>query len=342
MFIAGSPMISDCARWLTYYHFRESPMRLTLHSLAFNEASYAGMFELLQSKQKTNLLHTVLGPYSIRECGLGLAMHAISARMGKEYSMPWKSRFGMDKLGWTLTPQQHIALNVDLLDPQAHLTYRIVMGGINHNQPALHMVEIVPCLFPALSIGINPNDYYFNANEMEATIKWHRGMKLFATNSSVTMNKFMSIMRIAGYDMSCTASDKARTYNNWASNTNGHYLPNFFDGDFSYRYYSFDWRDIRQRNNWWIELPIVRDSITIKMSIDIVGFSLFNDGQRAYVLGPPVTEKQIESVVIDRTASTADVYYLPYVINKIDINLLYQDFPSLSTQTTLRAVAVLL
>lgn len=170
--------------------------------------------------------------------------------------------------------------------------------------------ELKPVLFPVLSYGVNDDRYYLNSLHYSADVfMTPAGQGL--VKGSDQASKFMSIMRLGGYD--ATVSDGFTCHKNWAANSNGHCMaipPTEVNIN---RDYQFETSQIIKRRMSWIDDAwMTRGRVKLTVDIRPYGYVLFYNGSQAimdvknYIPIGPDDRLLKESEVLGLTVTTND------------------------------------
>lgn len=165
-----------------------------------------------------------------------------------------------------------------------------------------------------------------NDLELETKLLWDRDLNKYTTKDTVTAHKFMSAMRVAGYNVTAERHSDKALYTNWSANADGHYMPTFSKNYRNEEMYMFSPRNIVPRANNWVDMPLLGHYLKTNLKFTYRTFQIYNDDV-AYVavfddfvtLERPVTDYKVADL-------TNKINYAQYVVEKPDMIKDYEDF----------------
>jgi hypothetical protein len=116
------------------------------------------------------------------------------------------------------------------------------------------------------------------------------------------------------------------SYNNWAANHNGHFIPTFMPNHSQDEEYRISPIGITKRQNYWLDLPHAGENFTLSMKMEYLTVRRYFDGQE---VTSPLAGFQVKSkdvVVQDRTLDTNHIAYTEVAIKDIKQVEELQDF----------------
>nr|UVG55940.1 putative capsid protein [Poaceae Liege totivirus 11] len=341
---SGTPFVTSTARVATYDNWRRQPMRILVHSMALSEAVHCSTFDNVTRRRwvpqdrdeykEPNVLGGMVGAAPVKTCGLIKELTLAGLRFNKSFNAPWACQNGLVRYNWM--EKQTIDLepmDLTLLDPASIAAYGLVAheqldaaGNVINTTYTMPMKTIPPCCYPVFSMEINKNNYYMNDLELETTLKWDRDLNRYTTKETVIAHKFMSAMRVAGYNVTAERHSDRALYTNWSANADGHYMPTFSKNYRQEELYMFSPRNIVPRANNWVDMTLLGHMLKTKLKFTYKTFQIYNDDV-AYVavfddfitLDRPVSDYKIADM-------TNRINYAQYVVEKPDMIKDYEDF----------------
>jgi hypothetical protein len=101
-------------------------------------------------------------------------------------------------------------------------------------------------------------------------------------------SKYMSMMRLFGYDVIATSAHTGRKIHNWADNASGRYIYVADPDDIAPRFV-IDWKDVKKRDNCWMELPTMYGQVTFSYELGPKALTWFSGDSRMAFSSEPIT-----------------------------------------------------
>jgi hypothetical protein len=152
----------------------------------------------------------------------------------------------------------------------------------------------------------------------------------------------MGMLRISGWDCVVKRNSDNKEFNNWASNSNGHYLPTFRKNYIERELYMFDHTRMVRRNHNWLRLPYFGTEFTMDMSMNYQTFKIYYDRNEILTPATLYVQRQYNMSTAIRQIDGQKVAYAEY---KFDIPKKlqdFQDFKILAAAEGMEAVATTL
>lgn len=322
-FTSGIPYQPRPAACTTWKKWTANRNRIFVHAAALTEAAFTGIFEVLTSAEIG--IEGTLAEIGLTPSGPSARTRAFiefaSYRFGSSFRYCWDTSTGVDLIQPILKAMQHGESKVTIQKVGLTDGYSIISERVGEKEiDRLIARELRPVLFPVLSYGVNDDRYYLNS--------LHYSSELFMTpagqglvKGSDQASKFMSIMRLGGFDV--TLSDGFTQHKNWAANSNGHCMaipPTEVNIN---RDYQFSRSQICMRKMHWMDDAwMTRGKIKLSVDIKPYGYVLFHNGSQAimdvknYVpIGPD-----------DKLVRESEVLGLTVVTNEGKMPYRYSDF----------------
>jgi hypothetical protein len=242
---------------------------------------FTGIFELLTADYRGfDFTLESLGINGITEASpYRLFVEAASYRFGKSFEVLWSTGCGVDytKHLTACEPiQNDIVVNING-DTSGYEVYSYDVNGVSINKVICR--DVKAALFPVLSMGINDDRYYLNALKYQVRLVYNPVNKCLTTTNSTDANKAMNIMRIMGYNALMTDMSTGLTYRNWASNANGHVMPQLPPNLNGVSAYVFPVDRLEKRANNWGDISCVASELTLGVSITKKGYVIYRNGK---------------------------------------------------------------
>jgi hypothetical protein len=204
--------------------------------------------------------------------------------------------------------------------------------------------EVVPCTFPALSLGIPLKSYYLADLSYSSELRWDSKNGAYVTTERNVMNKFMAISRIAGYDVVAKNGLSHTPYKNWATTCNGHYLPAFTSSENITTYYYIKPQDIVKREHNWIDIPKLNEFVRLSIDMKLIHFTIIGDGKIIQTLGEVFSAFEYQPPNKSTTLLSNNILkaaYIPIAIPSFIADFKMQDFHKLEDPNLSEAFTVL-
>jgi hypothetical protein len=250
--------------WQDDYHsWFNSPRSGIPHSVALMEAVYCEMFHMTRLKKhqdidRENFMAMATGIAECPNTGIMLDTALACMRYGREYEYAYSTTAGVDRMA-TLPDLAAPTTRVTIVDKRAGTTYDL--GEITGVEAPLNVMSFAPVVYPSLSYGINDDGYYLNADQMEVVVPTSDLDGDMVFSDIEKFSKFMSIMRLSGYNVTATRSFDRRQIHNWADNASGRYIYVHDPRDKAPQFI-IQACDIRKRENCWLEMPTLYGDVT--------------------------------------------------------------------------------
>jgi hypothetical protein len=270
------PEWQDC-----YYSWYKSSGAGVAHSVALMEAVYAELFHLTRVNAYDDVDRDSFMAYAtgITECpNAGIMMDTVLAcmRYGREYSFRYVTSCGVARLD-TIPLLMAASKEVTIKDDEADLTYDL--ADITGIVGTLNIHDYAPVTYPSLSYGVNEDGYYLNGDKMEMVVKHRMRDRKIIFNDPAEFSKFMSAMRLFGYDVKAVRGSDGRVIHNWADNASGRYIYVHDPNDDSPRF-TIDPENIVKRTNNWLEIPSFYGDVTYGYELGPKALAWFSGDQR--------------------------------------------------------------
>nr|WMV64385.1 capsid protein [Uromyces fabae virus] len=340
--MAGVPFVVNSAAWDTYYNWRSTPNRIILHSLALSEAVQCSTFDYATRRKINNSgvfedeyddpFFKYAGSYPIKECGIIKELTLLAMRFDRTFKAPWQTSVGLLRYNWLepVTQTDKTEIDITLLDPNAVRVYNVR----THNQQGQPQVKhklildtLPPCCYPLFSMEINKSDFYMNDMTLTTELEYDPGYDAYVTTNTAQAHRFMNITRLAGWDVTCKRQSDQKTFNNWAANSNGHYLPTFAKNYKKHELYIFDHNNFKKRKYNWCPLPNFGSTITLEAKLEYRSFLMYYDNKEnttplvRYVIKADVVKARNMNATTD-----AAIAYSSFIIEKPQRIMEYEDF----------------
>lgn len=270
------PEWQDC-----FYSWYKSSAAGVVHSVALMEAVYAELFHLTRVNAYDDIDRDSFMAYAtgITECpNAGIMMDTVLAcmRYGKEYSYRYVMSCGVSRLD-TIPLLTSSSIEVTIKDNDASLTYDL--SDIVGQHGTLNVHDYAPVTYPSLSYGINDDGYYMNGDKLEMTVRHRiRDRKIIFTDPA-EFSKFMSAMRLFGYDVTATRASDGKHVHNWADNASGRYIYVHDPNDDAPRF-TIDPDSIIKRANNWLDIPSFYGDVTYGYELGPKALTWFSGDKR--------------------------------------------------------------
>jgi hypothetical protein len=326
----GNPFATDPVRWTTFEQWRRYDKNVIIHSIALSEAAHSSMFDYVtrrkwnsrtdKSFKEVDPLNTTVGLMNIQETGIVLEMKLAAMRMGTKTNAPWATMIGLQRFWWLFDDFTIKYVQTELLDQGAISAYnlKVKVETVKDEQGVeskvtrygLPLGRVVPMCYPLLTMDINMSDYYMNTVNLEQEIILNDYTMKYETNSYTVVQRLASMLRIAGYDCIINRRSDNAQFNNWAANSNGHYLPDFSNNYRPDELYSIDPLTITKRAHSWIDLPSFKQNLKLKMDMQYKTVELYLDSER---LMSPYTETVSYIINLEDYTAKAEGAGISYV-----------------------------
>lgn len=278
----GAPYSRAPSAKLTWETFRSSRPRLLVHAIALTEAIYTGLFELMT--YKNNAFMDTMAQLGLSGAAADTPYHFMMAcaayRFGKEFELKHDMISGPDFATPILNAEAARPRDVFVTATGDFSDYNVIKTDIQ-GQQVLRLVTKValPVLHPVLSTGINDNRYYLNAYKYGMRVGYSKQRDAYVCTNANTANKFMSILRMGGYDCEAFDGIDGRIYKNWAANSNGQVMPMIKDQPDDVSLFVFPRKHMRKRKHNWIDLE--RDMCLTEIHVELapITYALYVNGQ---------------------------------------------------------------
>nr|UHS72542.1 MAG: hypothetical protein 1 [Totiviridae sp.] len=272
----------------TFFSWFSNPTAVVGHSVAMMEAVYTEMFHLTRLTHyddidQFNFMQYATGVTSAPETGYLVDVALTCLRYGREYDARYLTRSGVDRIA-TLPGLGTVDVNVTVIDPRAGFTYKL--GEMIEGRAPLEFSAHAPITYPSLSYGINDDGYYLNGDteEIEINCAAIDGQIIFS--DPAIFSKYMSMMRLFGYDVEAREAGTNRIIHNWADNASGRYIYNHNSNDVAPRFIITQ-DMIKERANHWIKLPTLVGLIKFGYELGDKALSWFS-GEARIGFGQPL------------------------------------------------------
>lgn len=269
--LAKDPYNSAPSSLLTWENFNRKQSRLLIHAIALTEAVYTGLFELMTAQD--GYFDSTLANMGLAGSGLDspylFTLQCAAYRFGKEFEVKQETCAGPDFATPVIDAQiaRPRDVWVDIVgDVAGYLILKHEINGVPHYR--VQSRDAKPVLHPILSIGINDQRYYINAHNYSAELKVSPTTGKLTTISGDQANKFMSILRIGGYDVLMRDLDTGLTHLNWAANSNGHVMPMFSKSEDGSTLYTVVPDSMKKRKNNWINIDGIVDRLKVTVNVE--------------------------------------------------------------------------
>jgi hypothetical protein len=265
----------------TFFSWFSNPTAIVGHSVAMMEAVYTEMFHLTRLTHYDdidgfNFMQYATGVTNAPETGYLVDVALTCLRYGKEYDARYLSRGGVDRIA-TLPGLGAADVNVTVIDPNAGYSYNIgeIIEGIAPMEFSAH----APVTYPSLSYGINDDGYYLNGDSEIINIHCAAVDGQIIFTDPAQFSKYMSMMRLFGYDVQARVAGSNRIIHNWADNASGRYIYVHDSTDVAPRFIITQ-EMITERKNSWIKLPTLVGDIEFGYNLGDKALSWFSGASR--------------------------------------------------------------
>jgi hypothetical protein len=268
--------------WQDDFHsWFSSPTAAVAHSVAMLEAVYTEAFHLTRLKKhsdidRENFMAMTTGISDCPNVGIMLDTALACLRYGREYEFSYRTMAGVDRLS-TIPNLNAQMPNVTVVDADAHLTYDL--GELTGTTAPINIFAYAPVVYPSLSYGINEDGYYMNGDKVTVDIHASDVDDNMVFNNPEEFSKFMSTMRLFGYDVKAKRSYKEKSIYNWSDNASGRYIY-VHDPKDKAPSFSITNDDIKRRANSWIQLPTLYGDFTVSYELGEKSITWFSGDQR--------------------------------------------------------------
>lgn len=279
------PEWQDC-----FYSWYEASQAGVPHSVALMEAVYTELFHLTRVNAYDDIDRDSFMTYAtgLTECpNAGIMMDTVLAclRYGREYSFRYVTSAGVCRLD-TIPLLTHLTKEVTVKDEDAKYTYDL--SDIHGDTASMNIAHHAPVTYPSLSYGVNEDGYYQNGDKVEMTVRHSFKNRHMRFDDPAEFSKFMSAMRLFGYDVKAIRSSDGKMIHNWADNASGRYLY-VHDPEQDRCAFTIDPGDIRKRKNNWLDIPSLYGDVTYGYELGPKALTWFSGEQRLGFGGSAVT-----------------------------------------------------
>lgn len=267
---------------VTWNTFKQSRPRLIMHAIALTEALYTGLFELMTYKSRGFM--DTMNQLGLTGAAADTPYHFVMAcaayRFGKEFELKHDMISGPDFVTPILSAQEAKPRDVYVDAFGDYSDYNVIKTEIG-GAMILRLVTKValPALHPVLSTGINDNRYYLNAYSYSTRMTYSIHRDAYGCTDANSANKFMSIMRIGGYDVEGFDGIDGKRYKNWAANSNGQVMPMVQDQPDGMSAFIFPRASMRKRKHNWIDLERDRTTLEVGITLKPITYALYVNGK---------------------------------------------------------------
>nr|WAK77569.1 MAG: capsid protein [Totiviridae sp.] len=266
---------------LTWETYKLQPTRLTLHAIAMTEALYTGLFEVLTNRN--NDLAGSLAALGLYGSGslkpYRFMMECASYRFGKRFELKWDAKAGPDFTRKLLSTSDVVQNQIEVSvvgDASGYEMYTDTVAGMKVNKIRARAVK--PVLFPVLSLGINDDRYYLNALDYNVDVTYSNMYRGLFAKTAKDANKFMSIMRIGGWDVVCHDTISGAGYRNWAANSNGQVMPMVTDTT-GMSSFIMPIAKISRREHSWMDIPRLNSDMNLRIQMRVKSYAIVINGK---------------------------------------------------------------
>lgn len=255
--------------WQDDFHsWFNSPAAALPHSVALMEAVYVEAFHLTRLKRhsdidRENFMAMSTGIIDCPNAGIMLDTALACLRYGREYEFGYTTLAGVDRLG-TIPNLNAPAPIVTIVDKDAKLTYDI--GEITGTTAPINILAYAPVIYPSLSYGINEDGYYLNGDNVTVDIRASDLEDKMVFTNVEEFSKFMSTMRLFGYDVKATRAHGEKHIYNWSDNASGRFIY-VHDPKDKAPFFVITNEDIKRRANSWIDLPTLYGDFSVSYTL---------------------------------------------------------------------------
>jgi hypothetical protein len=259
-----SPDWMDC-----YSSWVNSPMACVPHSIAFNEAIYAELYHLSNSTVAdkvdiTNFTQHTLQTNNAPSEGIIADLCLACTRYGRQYDVRYLTSAGPDRLNSLPSPFV-TPVEITIKDDQAPQYYKL--KNIRGDKAEIDCDEFMPIVYPSMSYGVNEDPFYLNGTTAEIKFNSNTSNGTVVFTDTVKFSHFMSMMRMAGWDVKAYDVMRETWMTNWADNASGRYLYHASATQDDTKI-TIKREDIKRRKNFWLQMPEFYGEVTMGYSME--------------------------------------------------------------------------
>lgn len=323
-----SPDWMDC-----YSSWVNSSLACLPQSVVYTEAIYAELYHLTKATVNdpvdiTNFVQHTLQSNRAPDSGIVADLCLVCTRYGRSFDIRYLTMAGPNRLQ-SLPTAFVTPVEVTLKDDQAPQFYKL--ANVRTDTATIDCDDFMPMVYPSMSYGVNEDPFYMNGTKAEITFNANTSNGTIVFVDINKFNHYMSMMRMAGWNVKAKDVVNQRWLTNWADNASGRYLYHRAATQ-DETHIIVRRKDIKRRQNCWLEMPEFYGEVTMGYEMQGMMMTWFSDSERMTFpsgYAAPVSKSDYDKAVAGIATNVENFKIIPLVKRESDFHrLVYEQASS--------------